>query len=566
MKSGLTAFVALTISVFSLLFYVPLLVFSNNSDEFSCGYFDMALHLIWPVVIFLILAAILIRILPVPISKYLAVFFTALALALYIQGTFLIWDYGVFDGNDIKWNSYSVQNLTDLFLWLALPILALVFSKRFLKLCPVLLSILATIYLINIASVSSSKQIIWSLPGNPESVKPVYEFSEKSNVILILLDAFASPAFEHIINKSAEFKNFFKDFTYYKNTTGSFPSTYPSVPAIMSGHEYDNSVEIKKFLADKLPAESFPGTFLNNGYRVDLVTIDPICLYVKNTSCRNMRTLTATDRRALEKTELARLLDVSFFRQSPQPLKKLIYANDNWFLQSVFESKGYGTPQMSSQSFPDIFERNAERNADSETLKFYHLALPHLPVRFDEQCERLNKEGQKVDRNTLYLNQAACALRITNRILDKLRKIDAYDNSFIVVLADHGLAVDLPTIINEHGKPHPAFASPLLLIKKPFNKEESRAEITISNAPARLADLSKTLSTYFKFDNNFSGESILELKEDSDRERTYRHYRRLKDLWKSDYLPDMKEYIIKGSPWSNSNWKQIRSLKSPEDK
>ena len=76
----------------------------------------------------------------------------------------------------------------------------------------------------------------------------MFEFSKEQNVIILVLDAFRSDIFQEIIDEDDEYREMFDGFTYYRNAAGGYPHTDASIPLILTGEYYDNSIPRSEFV------------------------------------------------------------------------------------------------------------------------------------------------------------------------------------------------------------------------------------------------------------------------------------------------------------------------------
>src|SRR4051812_37498491 len=93
--------------VFSLFFYVPAILYSTNSDEFTAGYLNITKHFLIPAAGLAAVLICLVLISPQIIKKRLTSLLIIFSLLIYIQSSFLAWDYGLLDGQDIDWSVHG---------------------------------------------------------------------------------------------------------------------------------------------------------------------------------------------------------------------------------------------------------------------------------------------------------------------------------------------------------------------------------------------------------------------------------------------------------------------------
>ncbi len=77
---------------------------------------------------------------------------------------------------------------------------------------------------------------------------------------------FRSDIFQEIINEEEEYNKMFQGFTYYRNAAGGFPSTMASIPLMMTGVYYNNSIPFDEYVNTSYQHASLPKTLKENGY------------------------------------------------------------------------------------------------------------------------------------------------------------------------------------------------------------------------------------------------------------------------------------------------------------
>jgi hypothetical protein len=524
---------------------VPLLIFSGNTAEFSLGFLDLARHLVLPGAAGIALVLLLAAALPPRFVPAFGALVVALALLIYLQGNLLAWNYGQFDGQDIPWNEYGLRNAIDLALWIDVLVLSVLFrrwtfrQRKLLSLLP-LLALSA-----NALVVAAAQDLPWRRRPEPEAADRFLSYSGERNAILILLDAFASPPFDKILAKEPELKERLSGFTWYRNTLGAFPSTSPSVPAILSGQWYDNSLPLPEFHEAAL-RRSIPSLLSEQGFQTDLATLQPYCDHLDATTCGGLGQIFDADRPELELSELGVLLDTTLFRISPQLLKQRIFNDQAWLFQRWLASGTGPRHHAESLSAVERIERGARVGAERPTFKLIHLMIPHAPVRLDARCQPTEAA---VDPRS-FKAQCRCAVDLVERLLAVFRRLGIYDRSLILVFGDHGVNLNYSGDRSQQSYGLIVQALPLLLVK-PF---EAGGPLQISEAPAQITDIPKTVARALGIAADLPGLSLFDLSEGQERERIYRLYSWKHRFWRSDHLPPMQEYVVNGHAWDHASW------------
>ena len=555
-KIGFTVFVALT----QLLLITPLFLFASNPGEFTFGFLDLAQHTALPISLAVLAVAALAFFVPRAARPVIIALGCAMLVGLYAQGYLLVWDYGLLDGSEIEWGKLWQRGAIDLGVWLLLVTTALVFRHKLARHAVKLVSAVLLLQICNVLQICLSSSVDWRSAHKLDkqaALHSIYSFSPHTNVVMILLDTFESPAFSYIIKQDPQYQEWFNDFVYYKNTLASFPTTAPSVPAILTGQNYDNSQPLKQFVDQTFRDNSLPSVLHKAGMQVDLATLPHYCTTTQTTSCLSLAELASADQGKTELRELLRLLDLSLFRHAPQALKRFIYNDQLWFLQRYAQKRVGPVAHVDSIEVVENMHASAKVDAPQPTFKFIHLMIPHLPLRLDAECNHSRDFRNVTTRD--FSVQSRCALRLAKSIIDDLKRLNIYDSALIVVLADHGFRLNYGDFQRGAGIARMAEALPLLLIKAP----QRSAPFQISTAPATLTDLPRTIATSLSVQSDFPGISLFELNPSMQRQRLFRQYTWKDDNWLKEYLPPMQEYRVMGDAWDPAAWSRSIALLPP---
>lgn len=472
-------------------------------------------------------------------------FIFILAFLFWLQGNIILVNYGLLDGKEINWGDYKLYGILDTIIWLALLVIGYMKSEfiyKLIKKASLGLIIVQTISIL-ITGFQAPEQPEWKQYTIEEKDK--YTFSKKKNVIILVLDTFQTDIFQELINDNMKYSEHFKDFTYFRNSLGGYPTTYASIPLILTGRYYDNSVPISQYQKEAFIPSSIPYILKKNGYKVELYGGKPFfyCNEVVASNIKQSKDLNEAG------NELLYTYKVTFFRYMPHYLKK--YFND------VFTEASSG-----DLIFADKVASEINADSDKYVFKFFHLWATHPPFHLNEKLEI---EDQEFSRKG-YREQAKATLEITNRFLNALKKIGAYDNSLIFIVGDHGAGgsafFGLNTQASNYSEDDKNVARiktertltsgiPLMLVK-PFG---SNKNLEISDAPVSLSDIPKTVISELGLSADLSGRNMFKVKESDYRERRFFEYIWKHEYWNDQYLPDMDEYIVSGFSWLKQSWR-----------
>jgi hypothetical protein len=539
-ESGKTADIIYVSSFFSLtlFFFGPGHLYFHNILEYSFAFSEISLNLILTTCLsFSLLSAILL-----PFSKSsnheraVSVFFT-LSFLLWLQGNILLWDYGLLDGSDIDWDEKSVYGFIECTLWTLFLLFALLKPSAIYKIVRKgsMIFILIQLVSLSILFTQTSKPSWLKYTINKDSQ---FNFSPEKNIIILVLDTFQTDIFQEIIGEDKYYRDIFEGFTYFRNAVGGFPRTYPSVPLMLTGQFYDNSIPVQDFLKKAYLSNSIPQMLKKNGFHVYL-PLKPYIYFDNNITSTLERKSSFT---ILDYGKTAPLLDVSFFRYSPHYIKKLLFER----IQYKKPVLGMGAKAHEDVRFLEDMIAEAKAESAKSAFKFYHLSVPHPPLVLNERLEyekiELNREGVK--------RQSKAALEITKRFLKTLKDLGIYDSSMVFVVADHG--ADIPERPSETSQNNMGYVNPLILVK-PFH---SGGTLKVSDAPVSLSDMPMTIFTELGLQIDVPGLSMFRVNDSHGRKRRYLSYHWTRDDSKLHYLPTMREYHVIGHSWQLGSWQR----------
>jgi len=550
---------------FTLLFFGPSYMYYGNILEIPYYYSDMVwIFVAYSLVAAAVISAILLILKGTSHQRAVALVF-ALGLLFWIQGHILVWDYGVLDGREIIWNDYLLNGIIDSAVWIAVLGVALIKGPSFYKHIAV-----ASVLLLVIQGGGLAAEI-HQAPDEPEwksyvigyDDEAMFEFSKEQNVIILVLDAFRSDIFQEIIDEDDEYREMFDGFTYYRNAAGGYPHTDASIPLILTGEYYDNSIPRSEFVRTAFLNNSIPRVLKENGYRVDLYPLSGMehTVYFSEETASNTGTKhhSRVDRVTDNRMGATELQQLTLFRYVPHFLKRYFH-----FMPFIGSSGDEKTPH--DLAFYNTLVSETSTSNETKIFKFYHNVGPHGPLN-------LNANLQYEDlpfNHTGYKEQAKASLKISGELIEQLKKHDIYDNSMIFVVGDHGAlntghgvrdTVNADFLdgnisskdIYRDNRLLVAQGTPLVLAK-PFN---SKGNLSISDAPISLADIPQTITAELKLSHRFGGKSIFSINESDMRDRKYFRYLSHHESAKfveAGYLLPLEEYSVSGHSWSPYSW------------
>lgn len=556
--------------VANLFLFMPYTLYVGNSSELTVSFgaiFKVYLPLVMLLVGVLAFVAMLL-----PRSLYL-VFLSLIATAsmlLWIQGNLLVWDYGLLDGRSIDWAADASRGWLEIGIWVSALVLTVVANRRLkqhiIRAALVVFFLQVTVFAYNWMMYAPEKLASQDVQNAADALSKIHQFSSKKNVVHIIADGFQSDIFAEITSKGElgeRLTTALDGFTFFPEHMGVFPYTHMTIPAILTGKIYRNDLPIKEHMVSTVGGESILSVAKDAGYEIDLaVPAGGLVNIYSNASYTNMYGVPKqlhVSSTEFETYDSVKILDLTLFRLSPHFLKKHIYNEQLWLVQSFMVDEDYkGLEFFSHTAFLREFSERMSAGRVEPVYKLIHLMLSHNPMVTTGQCTYAGRVLPTV-RETV-MNQATCGLIAVVNLLEGMKRLGIYDAATIVLMGDHGAwvpPVGLRGVMNPDGESFDvinpaimALATPLLAVKRPGES----GPMKINDAPSWIVDTAVTIAKATGLEANFAGRSVFDLDPDEPRERRILVYEYNRSEWTDDYLAPIQEFIVNGSVFDSSSW------------
>ena len=461
--------------------------------------------------------------------------FWGVAMALYIQGNFLPQDYGSMNGDIIDWSSFkkegiiSVTTFVVIILITILTVLFIGYQKclrvaKIVSICVLLVQMttLGTLLVMN-DGLAKPTQYIATCNGE-------MELSKDENFIILMLDSFDSQVFNKILSdeNAQDYKDTLKGFTYYPDTVASFSHTDLAFPQIISGEYYKNECTYEDYLEKAYEESPLLSRLNKEGWFCGVYTTS---LFPQTDTSLRMDNCLKTKRSVSSHRRLAEYMyKFVGFRYLPQPLKKYFWFYPDDIRTDLECAKDDGIEIFEPDDF--AFYRaipGLKVNEKEKMFHFYHIDGPHPPFN-------INADFQNTGENVGIYEEARGTMFLVKAFFDQMKELDVYDNSTIIIMADHGY-IGLRQ-------------SPLLMVKgKGENHPFTQMETQIS-----FNDLQEAYQNILNGANN--AETIFDIPENEQRTRIYNYYIWTGDMGTDAHADSITEYEVNGNAWNLDNIKE----------
>jgi hypothetical protein len=545
--SNRLALLAVSILVsFNLFIWGPFEIFTSNRSEFDAAFADLLWILIRSGMVIAAVLFVVGLLIPNRIRHVYGAVLLTLGVLLWIQGSFVRWGYGEFDGSAIDWKTFSWQGRIDIAIWL----IALIFAVRFSKwisrhtLYFALAFIIVQSGFLAARSLASSDDIgtsrIKQAAGGSINKIPqaLCQLSSSQNVFHIILDGFQTDVFLQLVDEE-DLSSSFDGFVVYRDNVATGKRTVLTVPSTFSSLIYDGTETESEYFRRAMDV-SFQSLLKQNGYVINLMPY----ISMRGTEYTHYYKSPSTYQRSHGmrlRREAAYLIDAGMFRQFPQFMKRFVYNDQNWRLSSMIGEPPNRLSFHQKAFFRDYIDKLTVTHS-TPAYHFLHLLPPHGP--FVTSAD--GSYAGKVLPNTRehYKNEARYILLLFMEFIDKLKQLGLYDSSIILLHGDHGMGME-PKIDEIKTTKRMGQVAALLLLKQ----ASAHGPLHSSWAQTSLADIPATLMNELSISHSFPGESIVEMDPSHSRER---HIVFVTD--RSSAEPTVQQWVISGSVYDSTSW------------
>jgi len=545
--------------------FAPFTLYVGNFDEFTVSFTTILSFYLRPAIFLIAAFGLVGAVMSTSVFRRYLILLAVISLLLWVQGNILVWEYGLMNGRSIDWAQDSWRGWIDLGIWFGVILIGIVFQHRIGK--PIVYLAVATFSLQLIFALVvgiQNRPALAEKADNKFSADALMEmqrFSSHKNVVHIIADGFQSDVFEEIVSDredGAHFRSALKGFVFFRENLGVFPYTHMTVPALLSGRIYRNHMPTDRFIDETISGKTILNAAHNAGYEIDLA--GPALLvgmYAKGsyTNAYNIPVNSHVTAPEYERDDSAKLLDLVLFRLVPHFLKRYVYNDQLWLIQSLLSDSKYMQLQFfSHNAFLRQMKDNMSANRSTPVYKLFHLMLSHEPMVANENCEYVGRVLPTV-RATVKI-QAKCSLIEVVGLLEKMKEFGIYDDAMIILQADHGAWVQPAGLVGD-GKPivmtirDVAQALPLMAIKPPG----ASGALQMSLAPSSIIDTPATIASVLGLNEEFHGASVFDLRPDEARERRTYTYEYSRNEWTIEYLNPIQEFIVSGSVFDTATWR-----------
>jgi len=302
-----------------------------------------------------------------------------------------------------------------------------------------------------------------------EVVSPVFHLNKQGrNVIVLMLDRAESSYVKDIFDSMPTLYDDFEGFTFYENTASANGHTLQGAPGLFGGYEYCPA-EMNKRDTEKLVDKNnealslLSKVFTEQGNYKSYVADIPWANYNVASDMKFMENYANTNHlqnkfskiwltqnsldsnsafisKALERN----LFQFGIFRISIPFVRNELYDNGNWFSSSInsITNLNYLIGQYSELDFlPQLtdFSENEHNVFVSFDNELCHVENTRLPFPSYKPQSHIQSEDSNFNSLKRCYDVNAASYVCLSRWLQYLKENDCYDNTKIIIVADHSI-------------------------------------------------------------------------------------------------------------------------------
>lgn len=504
-KKELITGIFLSVAVnFLFFFYAPLeILFLNKKDLFfSTG---QIIRVIFPLFLMGTLMGILVMAILWLISEkavFAGVFvYAASYLCTYVQGTFLLKNIPYMNGRNVEWDSLKRGKAESYLLWIIMIVLFIVLIKKLGKAIFHSVIRFACVFITLVLIVTEITLYFQSqsyLSGDVIATsKNMLEMSTDKNFIILVLDSVNTKMAYQLFHDNEEYQEVFEDFTYYPNMIGAYGETRESVTFILSGDWYENDEDFNTYRSNAYRNSPLFSKLENKNYIMGLYTDE---LAYDKSLVERFDNVSELERGLTSYWGAAGcMVKLAGYRYGFFDLKRYFDFDLNE-CYDYFTPKEYSHTVWENKDFYDMIEPENFSLTDEPVFKYIHIRGAHVPWNITKD---LSYDTQGVSYETM----VEVCFDVTGKYLEELKELGVYDNSVIIVMADHGYNMEDQSSDLDHQTP--------FFCVKGIGEHHS---MEVSDAPVSYADLQ---DAFLKLLDGNPGNDIFEYHEGDERERRY---------------------------------------------
>lgn len=479
-KKGLmTAYILSFAATFMLFLYAPIEFYFTHKKSV---WFDV--YAILPTISVMFLVAFILSIVVFTLVhmflrkayKWVLITYFMVFIGAYFQGNIFNIQLPKLNGQYVQWGKLWGGRIFSILIWLIVVLAIIYLGKTYkvkklfgimiLSSTALTLLMILTLLVTCIFTGGLSKKYSNCITADKE-----FEYSKNLNYIVMVVDSVDATTFTNVLNKHPEYLSTFENFTYYSDVLGSYPYDEYAIPFLLSGEWYDRNDTLEEYTQKAYTDSALLKKLADKGFTIGMYERNAV---VNNKTLKSFVNFRKGSYAVTSKKYMAILqAKLIAYYYAPFDLKKPFA-----FDLAMFEFlKGYklGSNPLytSNQDFYGNCMGKSFTTTEDKSFKFIHLDGAMPPFLYNANMEKTPTAN--------YESSVEATVSTINAYLTGLKNCNAYDNSIIVIMSDHGYNNNYsegrqnPVLfIKGYGEKHPMYMSAAPISHEDYSKAFDR--------------------------------------------------------------------------------------------
>ena len=557
--------IAAVFFTFTIFFVAPLEIVAGSSTSLIYSMGDVWWVLLAPGLGMIAFITAVLALLRGRAFNFALVAVVAVGLCAYVQALALNVGLPAADGATIIWADYMVMQIVSASVWIAIILGFVVYAFLNARRAQGIAAIVS-VFLVLVQAVGLASLVIAPGSGDetPKGGKVVmtedqmFTVNPNHNVVVFVLDTYDTAYLTSVLKTNPNLLDGLTGFTNYENATSAMIPTRFAIPEMMTGQMPGFDEDFSTYKAERYARSDFLQKIYDADYSIGLYTdsltigrLSPEEQYGITSKTVNMHDLPGSmmDVRGT----LYSLYQMGLYRDMMWPFKWAFWYYTDQINQTMTLYEDNALPEETIYVMDDIryynrlcdFGLSLEEGEHAGAYRFIHLLGSHYPFSYDEDVNDLGEDNSNV------FKQSQGAIKIVTTYIDELKRLGVYENTTVIITADHGYWTITLDPIEET-------STPIMFVKPEQSAAADELPIKVDEKPVSHLDLQATILDamgldYSEYSNRdeWAGYSMLRAI-DPDRKRYYLTTDSEPDLTEVQF----REYLIDGNALDWDNWSE----------
>ncbi|MCR4754413.1 MAG: sulfatase-like hydrolase/transferase [Lachnospiraceae bacterium] len=521
----------------SVYIFIPIRLYLFNQSDFSVSFNYFSATLICAAVFITFFFVITnVVFVPKPFSDILLVIIFVFTIMGYIQDSFINGKMQRLDGRIQEWDERIV--VTNAFIWITvcLILIGIFIICKFNKNCKTeILHIMSVIAVcLTCTQLLTTGYLAVTNPREGSfyqlTDEGIFELGDEDNIVIFILDWYDEQILDAIVEEDPEFLKPLDGFTWYRNQTSRYAFTHMSVPYLLTGIRWQEGMTEYEYTNTAFRQGTFLKDLNDLGYNIGL--------YTEHAVVRDDAGIVTNFERTRGYCDIYRTIKVmskcSRYGMMPFCLKRYYY----YTAEEISEMLRYKNEYYlyNYPFYKHLCDDKLKVDAEGgKKFRFYHINGCH-DRDIDEEIRLRNMRPS----NTYSCGKGV--LKIVYTYIDELKKAGLYDNTTVIITADHGQNCLIWPNDRAKRRLYKNTSNPILFIKE----KGERGDLKISDAPVSHDEFCASIIEYAGGDKEAYGRTYTDIGEKEERVREM-------DFYWTGVVP-YKRYYINGPVTDPESW------------